>query len=106
AAEECELWNLDREIRLEKFFEILTLFVVHDVVYHSVRFLVLQWRHVDALDITVDTNDRRNARRQMQVRGIVLDGKGEQLGNIYRGHGAPSATQVSPIRGRLTRKYS
>ena len=84
-----ELRNFEREVGLEKLFEVLTLFVVHDVVYHTVHFLVLQCWHVDSLDIAVDANDRRHSRRQVQIRGVVLDCEREQLRDIYGGHGDP-----------------
>ena len=41
-----------------------------------------QRRHVDALHVAVDADHRRHARRQVQVRGVVLDGKGQQLRDI------------------------
>src|SRR5688500_13998344 len=84
-----ELRNLEREVSLQELFEVLALLVVHDVVNHTVHFFVLQWWHVDSLDVAVNANDRRDTRRQVQVRSVVLDGKCEQLRNIDRGHSTP-----------------
>ena len=84
-----ELRNFEREVGLEEFFEVLPLLVVHDVVHHTVHFFVLQRWHVDSLDVAVNANDRWYTRRQVQIGSAVLDGKREQLRNIYRGHGAP-----------------
>src|SRR5436190_20531725 len=92
-----ELRNLEREVSLQELFVVLALLVVHDVVNHTVHFFVLQCRHVDALDVAVDTDDRRDARRQVQVRSVVLDGEREQLRYIYGGHGGPL------IRARVVR---
>ena len=38
----------------------------------------------------------RNARRQVQIRCVVLDSESEQLRNIYRGHSDSFRTGLSP----------
>src|SRR5690606_1004929 len=94
-AEARELRDLEGEVRFKDLLEILPLFVVHDVVYHTVHFFVLQRRHVDPLDITIDANDWRDSGRQMQVRCIVLDGKSQELSDIYGGHNCPLRKALS-----------
>jgi hypothetical protein len=79
-----QLGDLERKVRLEELFEGLALLVVHDVVHHAVHFFVHQGRHIDALHVAVHSNHRRDSRRQMQVRRIVLHRKGEKLRDINR----------------------
>src|SRR5690606_6630510 len=88
-AEASQLRDFEREVRLEELLEILPLFVVHDVIYHTVHFLVLQRRHIDSLHVSVDANDRRNACGKMKIGGVVLDGEGEQLSDVYGSHSDP-----------------
>ncbi|MCY1453956.1 hypothetical protein D9M71_709830 [compost metagenome] len=45
--------------------------------------LVVQGRNVDATDIAVHADHRRQACRQMKVRRFVLNGKRQQLGDIH-----------------------
>src|SRR5690606_32481684 len=82
-AEASELRDLEREVRLEELLEVLPLLVVHDVIYHAVHFFVLQRWHIDPLHVPVDPNDRGNACGQMKIGRVVLDGKGEELCDIY-----------------------
>ena len=79
-----QLGDFERKVGFVEFFERLALLVVHDVVHHAVHFFVHQRRHVDAFHVAVDADHRRNARRQMQVRRIVLHRKGEKLRDIDR----------------------
>ena len=74
--------NLEGEVGLVELFVSLALLVVHDVVHHAVNFLVRQRRHIDALDVTIYTDHGRHARRQVQVRSVILHSKREQLSNI------------------------
>jgi len=60
-------------------FVHLALAVVHDVVHHAVHVLVLHRRQVDAADVAVDPDHRRQAGRQVQVGRLVLDGKSQQF---------------------------
>src|SRR5699024_11181936 len=39
---------------------------------------------IDAPHVAIDANHRRQARGQMQVRGLVLDRKGQKFGDIHR----------------------
>ena len=65
---------------------VLALRVVHDVVHHAVHFLVLQRGDVDAAHVAVHADHRRQAGRQVQVGGLVLDRERQQLGDV---HGSP-----------------
>jgi hypothetical protein len=38
--------------------------------------------HVDTLHVAIDTNHRRNASGQVQVRGVILHGESEELGDV------------------------
>jgi len=67
-----ELWNFEGKIGLKKFFIVLALLVIHDVVHHAIDVFMGQRRHVDTLDVAIDTNHRRHTARQVQVGGIVL----------------------------------
>jgi hypothetical protein len=78
--------DLEREVALQRVFVVLALGVVHDVVHHVVHRLVVQRVDVDAPHVAVHADHRRQAGRQVQVRGLVLDGKGQQLGDVHR-HG-------------------
>src|SRR5690606_3159423 len=88
-AEAGELRDLEGEVRLEELLEVLPLFIVHDVIYHTVHVLVLQRWHIDPLDVSVHANDRGHAGGQVQVGGIVLDRKCKQLSDIYGSHTDP-----------------
>ena len=81
-AEARQLWNLEREVGFEELLVGLALLVVHDVVHHGVHFLVRQRRHIDALHVAIDADHRRHPRGQMQVRGVVLHGEGEELRDV------------------------
>jgi len=81
-AEARQLRNFKGKIGLEELFVGLALLVVHDVVHHAVHFLVGKCRHVDTFHVAVDANHGRNARGQVQVRRIVLDGEGQELRDV------------------------
>src|SRR5258708_3035333 len=76
--------DFKRKIGFVKLLESLALLVVHDVVHHAVHFFVHQGGHVDAFHVAVHANHRGHARRQMQVRRVVLNRKGEKLRDINR----------------------
>ncbi len=82
-AEACQVRHREREVALEVFLVELALPVAHDVVDHRVHFLVLHRRHVDAPHVAMHADHRRQPRGQMQVRCLVLDHEGEQLGEIH-----------------------
>jgi len=82
-AEARQRRNLKREVDFQRFFVHLALAVVHDVVHHAVHVLVIHRRQVDAADVTVDPDHRRQACRQVQVGSLVLDGKSQQFGNVH-----------------------
>jgi hypothetical protein len=75
-AEAREVRDLEREVDLQRLLVNLALRVVHDVVHHPVHVLVLEVGHVDAAHVAVHADHRRQAGRQVQVRGLVLDRKG------------------------------
>jgi len=82
-AEARQRGNLEREVDLQRFLVHLALAVVHDVVHHAVHVLVFHRRQVDAADVAVDPDHRRQPGRQVQVGSLVLDGKCQQFGNIH-----------------------
>ena len=82
-AEAREVRHREAEVALEVFLVLLALMVAHDVVHHGVDVLVLHRRQVDPPHIAVDPDQRRQARRQMQVGGLVLDREGEELGDVH-----------------------
>jgi len=49
-----------------------------------------QCGHVDALDVAVDADHRRYARRQMQIGSVILYGKRQQLRDIDSHPGSSS----------------
>jgi hypothetical protein len=78
-----ESWNLEGEVRLEKFFEILALFVIHDVVDEIMNGLVIDRGDVYAAHVAVDSDHGRQTRRKMQIGCSVLDAERKQRTNIY-----------------------
>ena len=82
-AEAREVRDLEGEVDLQRFFVNLALRVVHDVVHHPVHVLVLEVGHVDAAHVAVHADHRRQARRQVQVGGLVLDREGEQFSDVH-----------------------
>ena len=89
-AEARKLRNLEGEVGLQEFLVVLALLVIHDVVHHAIDVFVGQRRHVDALDVTVNTNHRRHATGEVQVRRVVLYRERQKLGNVD-GHISPSS---------------
>src|SRR3546814_17005309 len=75
--------DLEREVDLEELLVVAALLVRHDVVHQRMDLLVDQRRDVDAAHVAVDADRRRRARRQMQVRCLVLDHERKQLGDIH-----------------------
>ena len=69
--------HFEGEIRFKKFFVVLALLIIHDVVDKLVHLLVLHRRQVDAANITIDTNHRRQTRRKVQVRCTLLGAEGQ-----------------------------
>ena len=72
-----------REVDLEELLVVAALLVRHDVVDQRVHLLVVERRDVDAADVAVDPDHRRQAGRQMQVGGLVLDRKRQQFSDIH-----------------------
>ena len=91
-AEAGDAWQFEREVALQEFLVIAALLVVHDVVDQRVYFLGVQRRHVDAADVAIDADHRRQAGAEMQVRGFVLEREGQEFGDIH-----------AAMRGRLVR---
>src|SRR3546814_12673578 len=75
--------DLEREVDLEELLVVAALLVRHDVVHQRMDLLVVQRRDVDAAHVAVDADHRRQARRQMQVRCLVLDRERQQFGDIH-----------------------
>ncbi|AJZ05202.1 hypothetical protein J162_03088 [Xanthomonas citri pv. citri] len=67
--------NFERKVDFEEFLVIAPLLVRHDVVHQRVHLFVVQRRNIDAADIAIDTDHRRQPCRQVQVRCLVLDRK-------------------------------
>jgi len=76
-AEARQARDREREVALQHFLVLLALAVVHDVIDHAVHVLVLERRQVDAAHVAVHADHRRQAGRQVQVRGFVLYREGE-----------------------------
>ena len=77
--------DLEAEVALQRVLVVLALRIVHDVVHHVVHLLVLERVDVDAAHVAVHADHRRQARRQVQVGGLVLDREGEQLRDVHEG---------------------
>jgi hypothetical protein len=73
----------ERIFAFEVLLVRLPLPVVHDVVDHAVDVLVLHRRQVDLADVAVHADHRWQACGQVQIRRLVLDDEGEQLGNVH-----------------------
>ena len=69
----------EREVDLELLLERAALRVGHDVEDEPVRVLRRQRRPFDALDVAVDAQHRRLARRQVEVRGLLRHSEPQQL---------------------------
>ena len=73
----------ERKVALQILFVELPLPVVHDVVEHAVHVFMLHRGQVDALDVAMYADHRRQARRKVQVGGLVLDDKRKQFGDVH-----------------------
>ena len=69
--------HLEGEISFKELFVVLALFVIHDVVDQFMDLLVLHGGEVDATNITIDTNHRRETSRQVQIGCALLCSKGQ-----------------------------
>src|SRR5690606_26350203 len=78
--------HFEGKVGFEEFLEVLALLVIHDVINEGVDFLVLEGWQIDASDVTIDTNHRRQSGRQVEVGGSLFGGEREQFSNI---HGIP-----------------
>src|SRR5690606_6944309 len=78
--------NLEGEVDLEELFVVATLLVGHDVVDQRVHLLVVQRRDVDAADVTVHADHRRQAGGKVKVRSLVLDRKCQKFSDIHTRH--------------------
>ena len=79
----ARLGTREGEVALEVLLVGLALGVAHDVVHHGVHVLVLHRRQVDAADVAVDADHRRQAGRQVQVGSLVLDREGQKFGDVH-----------------------
>ncbi|MOA21017.1 hypothetical protein D3C78_1414940 [compost metagenome] len=70
--EPCDARNIEGKIGLQKLFVIYSLPVVHDVVDQFMNLLVVQRWQVDAPDIAIDADHRRQPGGQVQVRRALL----------------------------------
>ena len=82
-AEARQAGDLEGEVDLEEFFVVAALLVRHDVVDQRVHLLVVERRDVDAADVAVHADHRRQAGRQVQVGCFVLDRERQQFGDIH-----------------------
>ena len=89
--------DLEREVALERLFVVLPLRVVHDVVHHVVHLLVLERVDIDAAHVAVHADHRRQAGRQVQVGGLVLDRKRQQLGDVHGVFGSAARPQRTRV---------
>jgi len=93
-AEARQPGDLEGEVDLEQLLVIAALLVVHDVVDQRVHLLVLERRHVDAANVAVHADHRRQPRREVEVRRLVLDAERKEFRNIHDSSlpkGAPGA---------------
>jgi hypothetical protein len=82
-AEAGEVRHREAEVALEVLFVHLPLRIAHDVVHHGVHVLVLHRRQVDPSNVAMNADHGRQARGKVQVGGLVLDGEGEELGDVH-----------------------
>jgi len=79
AAEPREPLDAEREVELQHFFEPLLLRVREHAVHELLRLGRLQLRQRQALQVAVDANLRRRARRNVQIRSVHLDERLQQF---------------------------
>ncbi len=82
------------EVCFQKFFKVLTLLVVHDVINQAVHLLMIHSGQIDSTYIAVHPDHGGQTGRQVQVRRSVFNAKGKQFGNV---HGIPSLNWVEVI---------
>jgi PLP dependent protein len=96
-AEARQALDLEAEVALQRVLVVLALGVVHDVVHHGVHLLVVQRLDVDAPHVAVHADHRRQAGRQVQVGGLVLDRKGQQLGDVHGWRAGPRRAKLGGL---------
>ena len=74
-AEAGQAGDLEGEVRLQELLVVLALLVVHDVIDQPLDRPMVHGGQVDAPHVAIDANHGRQARGQMQVRGLILDRK-------------------------------
>jgi len=75
--------DVDREVAFEIAPICLGLGLIHDRVEHVVDVLRQQYRQIDAPHIAAQAQHGRQTGGKMQVGSLILDGKGEQVGNVH-----------------------
>ena len=81
-AESGDVAQVEGEVALPVFFEILPLRVTHHVVDKRVSFILGQGRVVELLEIAMQADHRWFTGADVAVRGALLDAKGQQFGDI------------------------
>jgi hypothetical protein len=66
-AKACDTRYFEGKVRLKKFFKVLSLTVVHDVVDQRLHFGVILSGHIDAANVAVHSDHRWQACRKMEV---------------------------------------
>jgi len=78
-----QIGNFERKVTLESIFVNLALPVIHDVVHHVMHVFMFKRRQINAANIAMNPNHRRQTRRKMQIGCFVLDCKSQQFGNFH-----------------------
>src|SRR5690606_14205406 len=76
---------LEGEVGLKVGLVTLALLVVHDPVDQAVHRLVIHRLDVDTADFAVDADQGRHARRDVQVRRLLLDAEVKQFLDVHAG---------------------
>ena len=75
--------QLERQVQLQLLFVMAALRRAQDGVHHALHIIVRQRGQVDAAHVAMHADHRRQPGRQVQVGCLLVDGKGEQFGNIH-----------------------
>ena len=82
-AKSGEPGDLEREVRLQVFVVVRALGVVHDPADKRAHRRVVELRHLDAMQVAIDPNQRRKSSREMKIGRAVPHSECKQLTNVH-----------------------
>ena len=85
--------QFERKVGFQILLVVFALQIVHYRSDHIADFFRVHFRQIDAADVAIHTDHRRQAGRDVQVGGFVFDSERQEVGNLHR-HGKTTFTEL------------